>query len=52
MAKKDKAELEQKLGQLVFKIGKKQQEAQVLGLALQELQKQANEVATEIEKLG
>ena len=48
----EKAELEQKLGQLVYKIGKKQQVVQPILNEIQELQKQANDVATEIEKLG
>ena len=46
------ADLERELGRLAFVIGKKQQEAQALVLALQELQKKAYEVATEIEKTG
>ena len=51
MAKK-KEELERKLGQVVVKIGKKQDEVKLVNAALQQLHIEANEVATEIEKLG
>ena len=44
-------ELERKLGQLAFQIGKKQEAMRKLNDELNELQKQANSVATEIEKL-
>ena len=47
-----KADLERKLGQLAFKIGKKQDVMRELNTELQELQKEANEVATEIENCG
>jgi predicted nucleic acid-binding Zn-ribbon protein len=47
-----KEELERKLGQLAYKIGKKQEEGRKLNTELQALQIEANDVATEIEKLG
>lgn len=47
--KKDK--LEQKLGQLTFKIGKKDAQARVLLTQIKNLQAESNDVATEIEKL-
>jgi chromosome segregation ATPase len=50
--KNKKEELERKLGQLAFRIGKKQDEMRSLNTQLQNLQAEANEVATEIEKLG
>lgn len=44
-------ELERKLGQLAFQIGKKQDAMRRLNDELQELQKQANAAATEIENV-
>ena len=52
MAKEKKDRLEQKLGQLAFLIGKEQEEMRQLNMKLNALQSQANEVATELEKLG
>lgn len=46
-----KEELEQRLGQLAYKIGKKQEEIRKHSVELQSLQAEANGVATEIEKL-
>lgn len=47
-----KAELEQKLGQLVFEMAKKQNAIQPTINEIQKLQAEVNEVAKEIEKLG
>jgi uncharacterized coiled-coil protein SlyX len=46
-----KEELEQKLGQLSYKIAKKQEEMQKLNKELQDMQVIANGVATEIDNL-
>jgi len=51
MAGKTRKELEQKLGHIAFQIGKQQQVMQREQKKLQNLQVQANEIATEIEKL-
>jgi chromosome segregation ATPase len=43
--------LETQLGQLAYRIGKKQQELQAVNVQLQGLQAEANDIATQIEKL-
>lgn len=49
--KEDKAKLEQKLGQLAYKIGKQSEKMNREQKILQDLQVEANKIATELEKL-
>lgn len=51
MPEKKKDDLERQLGQLAYQIGKKQEQIRVLNFELQQLQGQANTVATQIEKI-
>ncbi len=52
MAKKTKEQLERKLGQLAYEIGKLNKEANILVKIIERLQTEATQVATEIESLG
>lgn len=46
-----KQQLEQKLGQLTYKIGKELEKRREIDARLQKLQQESNEIATEIEKI-
>ena len=50
-SKNIRPDLEQRLGQLTYQIGKELEKRKVIDQKLQRLQQESNEVATEIEKL-